>query len=66
QTKLTGFKRIANVQKAFAIIDVKTVADKNIIIVDDIATTGASLKEAAQTLLKAGARQVWGFVLARD
>lgn len=66
QTKLTGFKRIANVQKAFAIIDVKTVADKNIIIVDDIATTGASLKEAAQTLLKAGAKQVWGFVLAKD
>lgn len=66
QTKLKGPKRIANVEKAFAIVNIKDVADKNIIIVDDIATTGASLKQAAQTLLTAGAKQVWGFVLARD
>jgi len=39
--------------------------DKIIILVDDVATTGATLSEAAKVLKKAGAKEVWGLVVAK-
>lgn len=66
QTKLSGKQRLLNVQNVFQVTDVAAIKNKNIIIVDDIITTGSSIKEAAQTLKKAGARDVWGLVLAKD
>ncbi len=40
-------------------------ADSTLILVDDVATTGATLEEAAKVLKAAGAKQVWAFVAAR-
>ena len=37
---------------------------KKILLIDDIATTGATLNECAKVLKKYGAREVWGLVLA--
>ena len=37
-----------------------------ILLVDDIVTTGATLSEAAETLLKAGALEVTGLTAARN
>jgi ComF family protein len=39
--------------------------DKIIILVDDVSTTGATLSEAAKVLMRAGAKEVWGVVVAR-
>ena len=36
----------------------------NHIIVDDVVTSGATLKEAAKVLKKAGVEKVWGITLA--
>jgi len=38
---------------------------KNVIIFDDVYTTGATLKEAAKSLKRAGVEKVWGMTIAR-
>ncbi|KKS32746.1 MAG: hypothetical protein UU93_C0005G0054 [Candidatus Amesbacteria bacterium GW2011_GWA2_42_12] len=37
----------------------------NILLVDDVWTTGATMNECCKTLKKAGVKEVWGLVLAR-
>ncbi len=38
---------------------------QEIVLVDDIWTTGATMRECCKILKKAGARKIWGFTLAR-
>lgn len=42
-----------------------TFFNKSILIIDDIATTGTTLRQAAVPLKQAGAKAVWGLVWAR-
>jgi len=58
--------RQQNITDAFAISSATNVAGKNILLVDDIATTGATLFECARILKAAGAQQVWAIVIARQ
>lgn len=44
---------------------VKSLKGKRILIVDDITTTGSTLNECAKVLKEAGAKEVWGLVVAR-
>ena len=39
--------------------------NKTIILVDDVATTGTTLSEAAKVLKQAGAKEIWGLVIAK-
>jgi competence protein ComFC len=64
QARLSKQQRKKNIQGAFAWK--KGVAiPRQIILVDDVYTSGATLLEAKKTLLQAGAEEVWCFVLAR-
>lgn len=57
-------ERQAQIKNAFRVINKDTLAEKNILLIDDVATTGATLVEAASTLKKAGAAKIYAAVLA--
>ncbi len=65
QAELGGDERRLNLQKSFALKDGAVVAGKNIVLIDDVATTGSTLAECAAVLKAAGAAKVWGLVVAR-
>jgi competence protein ComFC len=62
--KNTLAKREANVAGAFAVRYSHEFTGKNICLVDDIKTTGATLNECAKILKQAGASKVFAVVLA--
>lgn len=66
QTDLKGKERLENVRGSFAVSNNELVRGRSIILVDDVVTTGATLVSAGDALVKAGAREVWGAVVARD
>ncbi len=63
QSLLPAAKRAGNLRGAFQVSD--TVAGKNIAIIDDVMTTGASVIELAFAAKRAGALQVEGWVVTR-
>ena len=67
QIDLPFARRAANVRGAFA-VDLRRahkLAGRRLALVDDVMTTGATLDEAARTLLRAGAAAVEAWVVAR-
>jgi ComF family protein len=64
QTRLSPVQRIANVTDAFAVIDPADFAGCRVILVDDVWTTGATIKECTRTLAAAGALEVQAVVIA--
>jgi ComF family protein len=64
QVGLTAVERRQNVQDAF-VADHKLAQGKNILLVDDVATTGSTLSSAADALITVGARSVYALTLAR-
>lgn len=65
QTGLSREHRLSNVAGSFAVNDKTAIKDKSILVIDDIYTTGSTMSEVAETLLKAGAKAVYGLTLAR-
>ena len=69
QIELTREERLKNVRGAFAVKaglkPATTIKGKNVILVDDVYTTGATVNECAKVLKKAGADEVVVFTLAR-
>ena len=67
QFKLTKEERKENIKEAFELDDRSLKLEaRNIFLVDDVVTTGSTLKEAANVLKRAGAKVVFGLTLARD
>ncbi len=58
-------ERKRNVKKAFACRDAK-LNGENVILIDDVCTSGATLEACAEVLKSAGAASVWGLTLARE
>ncbi|MDP9249367.1 MAG: ComF family protein [bacterium] len=57
-------QRIENMRDTFSVPNPNLVAGQNIILVDDILTTGATLSEARRVLRDAGARKIIAFTVA--
>jgi len=58
-------ERRSNVADAFACRDEK-LGGKQIILIDDVCTSGATLESCAGVLKRKGATSVWGLTLARE
>jgi ComF family protein len=65
QVELSGGERQQNVKQAFAVTNPAALEDTQVLAVDDVFTTGATLGEVARTLKGAGATRVDVFALAR-
>lgn len=67
QTGLTAKQREANVKGAFTVNKSyeAVIKNKNILLIDDVLTTGSTTSACTRTLLKAGAAQVNVLTLAR-
>ena len=57
-------KRLKNIIGSFCVKNPEIIKNKNIILIDDVTTTGATLNEAKKTLKKAGAKKVIAFTIA--
>ncbi len=57
-------ERLRNVVGSFAVKNNERIKRKNIILIDDVTTTGATLAEAKKILKQAGARKIIAFTIA--
>lgn len=66
QTSLSKTERKLNMEKAFEVLRPELVRGRNVLLIDDVATTLATLESLAAELKKAGAKSVAAFTLARE
>ncbi|MDO8667772.1 MAG: double zinc ribbon domain-containing protein [bacterium] len=64
QAKLDEAHRLENIKDCFA-WQGGNLNNRNIILIDDVVTTGATLNECAKILKANGAGEVWGLVVAK-
>ena len=64
QTKKSRFERAENVDEIFRVIRSELVKGKNILLVDDVVTTGATLVAAGKVLSKAGVGRLYVATIA--
>lgn len=67
QVGLAKEERAENIKDAFAIKPAfleQIRGFQQVFLIDDVATSGATLREAAKVLKKAGVKSVWGLTLA--
>jgi len=65
QIGLNRHQRRENMRGAFAVSDPTRILNCNILLVDDVYTTGTTASECARVLLRAGAARVWVVTVAR-
>ena len=65
QTTLSGFERRNNLAGAFAVRPNNDLQNAKVCLVDDVFTTGTTVRECAATLIVAGVREVKVLTLAR-
>lgn len=65
QKQLNKQQRQQNLKDSFTVNQAEHIPEY-ILLIDDITTTGATFKETAKVLLRAGAKKVWCLALAQD
>jgi ComF family protein len=65
QTGLTRHQRRENLRGAFCVKHPEKISGTEILLVDDVFTTGTTVSECARILRRAGATRVWVATLAR-
>ncbi|MFH0937076.1 MAG: ComF family protein [Candidatus Daviesbacteria bacterium] len=65
QVGMDSWERKKNIKNAFSLDPRLLTLDSSILLVDDVWTTGSTLKECCYVLKKGGASKVWATTLAR-
>jgi len=69
QTKIhrnmSARQRTENIRDAFAVTGGEEIANKTVILIDDVFTTGATVNECARTLLHSGVRRIYVLTAAQ-
>ncbi len=65
QIELSEKEREENVLGVFSCQNKNKIQGKKIFLIDDVYTTGSTMEECARVLKTAGAKEVWGIVVAR-
>jgi ComF family protein len=65
QIGLTSHQRRENMRGAFAVSDPARILNRDILLIDDVYTTGTTAAECAGVLRRAGAARVWVATVAR-
>ena len=65
QIGLTRHQRRENMRGAFAVSDPTRILNRDILLIDDVYTTGTTASECARVLRRAGAARVWVATVAR-
>lgn len=65
QTGLTRHQRRENIRGSFAVVRPKEIVGREILLVDDVFTTGTTVSECARVLRRAGASKVYVATVAR-
>ncbi len=63
QVGLNTKERKRNIRKAFEIRDMEFIKGKSVMLVDDVYTTGATIRECSGILKKAGAREIYAITI---
>lgn len=65
QMKLLASERKRNIKNAFELAVSNQLSDVSILLIDDVWTTGSTLKECCYVLKRGGAKIVWALTIAR-
>lgn len=66
QVGLSARQRRSNLKNSFRIINKNSIEGKEIVLVDDVFTTGTTARECSLLLLKAGAKNIYVLLLAHS
>jgi competence protein ComFC len=66
QIGLNGDERWNNMKNCFEVVESKNIKNKNILLIDDVVTTGATAFQCAQNLRKSGISKVYILTIAKS
>lgn len=64
QASLNKEERLRNLTDAYYVREKEVVRRKNILLVDDVCTTGTTIEECSKVLKNSGANKIWAMVVA--
>jgi len=64
QSVLSRNERLSNVEGLFKVVNAEAIYNKNILIIDDIVTTGSTVNQCSRALKQAGAGSIIAGVIA--